>query len=95
MPWFIPLIVVALLSACSANGSGRPVIDNGIAPIPGSVTYGGQPHTKLSKAPVGSGFSHEFYNQNGNRVVERYVIQPDRSLKITSQEIVNLPENNR
>ena len=40
MPWFIPLTVVALLSACSATGSGRPVVDNGIAPVPGSVTYG-------------------------------------------------------
>lgn len=93
MPWIITFIVVALLSACSPTRAGRVIFDDGIAPIPGSVTYGGQPHTKLSKAPVGSGFSHEFYNQNGNRVVERYIIQPDRTLKITSQEISNVPED--
>ncbi|MEB2846493.1 hypothetical protein [Endobacterium cereale] len=92
MPKLFLLFLISALSSCSVTGSGKPVAD-GIAPIPGSITYGGQPRTKLSKSPVGTGFSHEFYNQTGNRVVERYVIQPDRSLKITSQEIINLPEN--
>ena len=25
-----------------------------LEPIPGSITYGGQPHTKLTKSPIGS-----------------------------------------
>lgn len=56
-----------------------------IAPIPGSITYNGQPQTKLTRSPIGSTFSHDFYD--GTRVVEEtYQIQPDRSLKIVRRE---------
>lgn len=56
-----------------------------IAPVPGSITYNGQPQTKLTRSPIGSTFSHEFYD--GSRVVEEtYQIQPDRSLKIVRRE---------
>ncbi len=53
-------------------------------PIPGSVTYGGQPAHRLQKAPVGSTFDNTFYF-NGQRYTETYMIQPDRSLVITSR----------
>lgn len=87
-------LVVATLAACSATADPELVArDYGsdIAPISGSITYGGQPKSRLTKAPVGSSFDHEFYNSFGNRVVERYRIQPDRSLKIVSRQIFNLP----
>jgi hypothetical protein len=61
-----------------------------IEPIPGSITYGGQPHTKLQKAPVGSQFEHQFY-ANGYDYRETYVIQPDRSLKLVDRHIVQVP----
>lgn len=56
-----------------------------LEPIPGSITYGGQPRTKLTKSPVGSTFSHTFHDQRGSYWSETYQIQPDRSLKIISR----------
>lgn len=56
-----------------------------IEPIPGSITYGGQPRTKLTKSPAGSTFSHTFRGEGGYRWNETYQIQPDRSLKIISR----------
>jgi hypothetical protein len=52
-----------------------------LQPIPGSITYGGQPSTRLTKAPVGSTVSHDFYD-GSREVLETYVIQPDRSLRL-------------
>ena len=55
-----------------------------LEPIPGSITYGGQPRTKLKKAPVGSPVVHRF-ESGGEEYEERYIIQPDRSLKLVSR----------
>ncbi len=55
-----------------------------LEPIPGSITYGGQPVSRLQKAPVGSIVAHEFF-RNGNRYRETYLIQPDRSLTLSSR----------
>jgi hypothetical protein len=55
-----------------------------LEPIPGSITYGGQPRTKLKKAPVGSPVVHRF-ESGGNEYEERYIIQPDRSLRLVSR----------
>ncbi len=82
------------LAGCTATSdpSMRPFdAGPGIQPIPGSITYGGQPRTKLTKSPIGSSFSHEFDNAFGYRVIERYVIQPDRSLLLVSRRIVRVP----
>ena len=43
--------VIAILTATPA------ALAQGLAPVPGSITYSGQPRTKLTKAPVGSTFS--------------------------------------
>jgi hypothetical protein len=76
--------LAAALGGCTAtNLSDAP----GLEPIPGSITYGGQPRTRLTKAPVGSSVSHQFFNEFGYRVEERYVIQPDRSLKLVWRRI--------
>ena len=50
--------------------------------IPGSITYGAGPMSRLQNAPVGSPVSHNFHN-GGSEYNETYVIQPDRSLKLT------------
>ena len=55
-----------------------------IEPIPGSITYGGGPHSKLERSPIGSTLVHRFRN-DGNEYEERYVLQPDRSLKLVSR----------
>ncbi|EJC69283.1 hypothetical protein Rleg5DRAFT_5071 [Rhizobium leguminosarum bv. viciae WSM1455] len=57
----------------------------GLEPIPGSITYGGQPRTKLTKSP-GSAFPHDFIDQYGRQVEETYMIQPDRSLIIAHRQ---------
>ncbi|WP_117191772.1 hypothetical protein [Rhizobium terrae] len=90
--------LAAALAGCAADGSsgpGRPTpaleIGPGIEPIPGSITYRGQPRTRLTKAPVGSIVPHEFRNELGQRVDETYIIQPDRSLKLVSRRVYRDP----
>ena len=80
-----PFLAALLLAGCVAEGA---VSDGpGIAPIPGSITYGGQPRSKLRKAPVGSTFDHVFHDNLGRRVVETYRIQPDRSLLLIHRRV--------
>ncbi|OCO99267.1 hypothetical protein BC374_09905 [Ensifer sp. LC13] len=61
-----------------------------LEPIPGSITYGGQPRTKLTKSPVGSLVPHRFTSGN-SFVQETYVIEPDRSLKLIRRDYYDLP----
>ncbi|MBY5559441.1 hypothetical protein [Rhizobium leguminosarum] len=82
MKAFLPaLFAGALLAGCSAADTLA------LEPIPGSITYGGQPRTKLSKSPVGIAVYNQFYNGTGQRVEEIYILQPDRSLKLVRREI--------
>jgi hypothetical protein len=74
-------IVASALVACTTPD---------LEPIPGSITYGGQPRTKLTKAPVGSIVPHRFTSGN-SFVQETYVIQPDRSLKLIRRDYYDLP----
>jgi len=74
------LIAAALVSGC--NTAGGDISGPGIAPIPGSITYNGQPRTKLTKSPIGSSFPHMFIDSRGREVEETYIIRPDRSLMI-------------
>lgn len=84
-----------ILGGCAVSDADRPLpsfdIGPGIRPIPGSITYGGQPRTRLTKSPIGSIVPHEFRNELGQRVEETYVIQPDRSLKLVSRRIYRGP----
>lgn len=63
-----------------------------LEPIPGSITYGGQPRTKLTKAPVGSIVPHTFMS-GSSFVKESYIIQPDRSLKLVRRDYFDIPVN--
>ncbi|MFP3542883.1 hypothetical protein SB748_05315 [Rhizobium sp. SIMBA_035] len=73
-----------MLVACSAANSGA-----GPTPIPGSLTYGGPARSKLTKSPPGSYVYNSFYNSSGQKVQETYILQPDRTLKLTRQEVVS------
>jgi hypothetical protein len=75
------MLMATLLAACEQTSTT-------LKPIPGSITYGGQPRTKLTRAPVGSQVPHHFTDQWGDDVFETYVIQPDRTLKLTDRHIV-------
>jgi hypothetical protein len=70
------VLAAVLLAACTAVE---------VEPIPGSITYSGQPRSRLTKSPAGSTFSHTFHDQRGNYWSETYQIQSDRSLKIISR----------
>ncbi len=89
-------LTVALVSAglalglggCTAGGfTATSISSYSLEPIPGSITYGGQPRTKLTKSPIGSTFTHNF-RRFDDRVIETYQIQPDRSLKIIDRRII-------
>ncbi|AIC25754.1 hypothetical protein IE4771_CH00596 [Rhizobium etli bv. mimosae str. IE4771] len=77
-PAIIGLVGTLILAGCSAVSYNGP----GLEPIPGSITYNGQPRSKLTKSPAGSAFPHDFIDQYGRQVEETYIIQPDRSLII-------------
>lgn len=77
----LPLLAALTLAACTTGAPG------GIEPIPGSITYNGQPRTKLTKAPIGSTFDHTFTDRYGRPVVETYRIQPDRSLLLINRYV--------
>lgn len=82
-----PMLIPALaLSGCETSASSP-----GLRPIPGSITYGGQPRHKLTKAPVGSTFPHDFYDEDGVRTEETYMIQSDRSLKLVDRHYLESP----
>jgi hypothetical protein len=79
--------LATVLSGCTvgvATYAGGPELE----PIPGSITYGGQPRTRLTRSPIGSVINHEFRNQFGQRVIEVYILQPDRSLKLVSRRVI-------
>ena len=77
----LPLVAALSLTACSTDGA------SGIEPIQGSITYGGQPRTKLTKAPIGSTFEHTFRDDTGRPMAETYRIQPDRSLLLLDRRV--------
>ncbi len=82
-----PLIAMALLLAgCSSYSS------ESLAPVPGSITFNGQPRTKLTKSPIGASFPHTFTDQTGRQVEEIYVIEPDRSLRIAKRHYLPVSE---
>ena len=74
--WIIIAAFAAFLTGCQQTA---------LQPIPGSITYGGQPRTKLTLAPIGSQVPNTFTDQWGDTVFETYIIQPDRSLKLVSR----------
>jgi hypothetical protein len=77
-------VCAMLLTACDQTSGG-------LEPIPGSITYGGQPTQKLTKSPVGSLLPHIFTDQWGDRVREMYIIQPDRTLKLVDRVYLDSP----
>ena len=77
-------ILAAMLAACQTS-------EDGLEPIPGSITYGGQPRQRLQKSPVGSILPHTFTDQWGERVRETYIVQPDRSLKLVDRVYIDNP----
>jgi hypothetical protein len=64
----------AILAATLAAGLAACNAMPEIAPIPGSITYGG------------SVVHHQLDDQYGKRAEETYIIQPDRSLRLVRRQ---------
>jgi hypothetical protein len=73
-----------MLSACSQT-------DGELKPIPGSITYHGQPSQKLTQSPIGARIRHHFTDDLGQDVYETYVLQPDRSLRLVDRQTMTRP----
>ncbi|MCA1440306.1 hypothetical protein I6F07_08795 [Ensifer sp. IC4062] len=84
-----PAILSAMLLVSSLSGCTATAVTFGyspyLEPIPGSITYGGQPRTRLRRAPVGSIVPHQFNDRAGRTVYETYVVEPDGSLRLVSR----------
>tara|TARA_R110002012_G_scaffold160604_1_gene322502 strand:- start:1441 stop:1794 length:354 start_codon:yes stop_codon:yes gene_type:complete len=80
---FYLLTLAALLAGCTTASQ--------LEPIPGSLIYGGQPETRRTKAPIGSTATHRFRDQFGQEWQERYVIAPDRSLRLVDRQRIEYP----
>ncbi|SFA82127.1 hypothetical protein SAMN03159496_00568 [Rhizobium sp. NFR07] len=78
--WFPALIMSAALAG--------PVYP--IEPIKGSLTYDQPNKVRLKKAPVGSRFRHEFFS-GSDQYVESYIVNPDRTLKLTGRVKITRP----
>ncbi|OHV85086.1 hypothetical protein [Rhizobium sp. LCM 4573] len=87
------IIIAGLAIALSGCTAGAVTYGAGpdLEPIPGSITYGGQPRSRLIRSPIGSVVNHEFRNEFGQRVEERYILQPDRSLRLVSRRVYRGP----
>ena len=83
LPFLIPILTL-VTTGCTTSQ---------LEPVPGSITYGGQPATRLTKAPIGSTVTNRFRDQFGQEWGERYILQPDRSLKLVSRERIEYPED--
>lgn len=82
----------AILAAALAAGLAACTAMPELEPIRGSITYGGQPSTKLTKAPVGSVLHHRLDDEYGHAAEETYVVQPDRSLRLVRRtKLVDRP----
>lgn len=82
------LVVIATMCTIALAGCTSA---SALEPIPGSITYGGQPRSKLTKSPDGSIFSHEFIDQRGRQVEETYRISQDRSLELVDRQYRDIP----
>jgi len=82
------LVIIATICAIALSGCTTA---SALEPIPGSITYGGQPRSKLTKSPIGSIFSHEFIDQRGRSVEETYRIGPDRNLQLVDRRYRRVP----
>lgn len=69
------IVVLFTLTACASSGDPQP--------LSGSLTYGGK--VVRSSYRPGMVVKNTFLGDFGYRVFETYVVQPDGTLKLTSQ----------
>lgn len=79
-----PIVAATVLLASLAAQTVLVTKAQALEPISGSITFQGQPRTKLQKSPVGSTFTHSF-RTDGRHYEETYRLGEDRSLELVSR----------
>jgi phosphate-selective porin len=77
--------IIALTLAVSAVAASSAFA---IEPIKGSITYTNPNEVRLTKAPAGSLFNHQFVN-DGQQYKEIYKVQADGSVMIVDRQRVD------
>ena len=74
-----------VFAALAVGAAGCTTSSAAIQPLPGSLTYNG----RVIHSPYrpGTVVKHTFLGIFGYRVSERYVVQPDGTLKLTYQNV--------
>lgn len=76
VPMIASAAVASALAACATSTAQNQ-------PLPGSLTYGGR--VVHSPYRPGTVINNTFLGKFGYRINERYVVQPDGTLKLTYQ----------
>lgn len=79
--------IVAILVTFAGLAVEMPIVTiaHAIEPISGSLTFKGQPKTKLQRSPIGSTVPHHFHADRDS-YYETYVLREDRSLELISRQ---------
>ncbi|MBB3660864.1 hypothetical protein FHX15_006136 [Rhizobium sp. BK650] len=77
------MIVIAATLVIGCSTQEAAITRSGPTPLPGSLTYGGK--VVHSRYKPGTIVKNTFLGQFGYRVFERYVVQPDGTLRLTYQ----------
>ncbi|MGR6430418.1 hypothetical protein [Rhizobium sp. PAMB 3182] len=78
-------LIAATVLIAAAGASSAFALE----PIKGSLTYGNSSEVHLTKAPAGSVFTHDFYDDKGNQVEELYKVQPGGSVELVNRTTQN------
>ncbi|MGR6430419.1 hypothetical protein ACU5AY_05805 [Rhizobium sp. PAMB 3174] len=78
-------LIAATVLIAAAGASSAFALE----PIKGSLNYGSSSEVRLTKAPAGSVFTHEFYDEQGNQVNELYKVQQGGSVDLVNRQVTN------
>jgi hypothetical protein len=78
------LIALSMVAAVAGASSAFA-----LEPIKGSLNYDGASEVHLTKAPAGSVFTHQFYDEQGNQVNELYKVQQGGSVDLVNRQVTD------
>jgi hypothetical protein len=78
-------LIAATVLIAAAGASSAFALE----PIKGSLNYDGASEVHLTKAPAGSVFTHQFYDEQGNQVKELYKVQQGGSVDLVNRQVTN------
>jgi hypothetical protein len=78
-------LIAATLVIAAAGASSAFALE----PIKGSLNYDHSSEIRLTKAPAGSVFTHEFYDEQGNQVNELYKVQQGGTVDLVNRQVID------